>query len=394
MKHIGAWIKRRKKLLAALCLLAVLAAAWAAFSAKNRAAAAAAATAQVQTFLLEKGTVARTLSMNGTVQSAAAAQAATRLPYAVSEVLVQVGDTVAEGDVIARLDTTELDSQIQTQSGALASESQQAQLNVAQAQRRLEDARNQKKIYEERGAGDLSSEAWDDLLRQASLAIEDAQDALTNAVSAAGAPSAGAQQLAELKRQRAECEITAPAGGVITQVDAVPGAAATTIATIEDPAALQVQALASEYDVNQIQVGQAVSFTSGAKDEFSGTVAYVAPKATAGANGDVMYEVHITVDGAPTALRLGMSARIKVLLEQRRNVFRVPLDAVGADAEGRAVVYAKRTDAAGGVQFEPVPVTTGLESDLQVEISGAGLTEGMELRSLAETGDFAATMGG
>ena len=30
------------------------------------------------------------------------------------------------------------------------------------------------------------------------------------------------------------------------------------------------------------------------------------------------------------------------------------------------------------------PVTTGMETDLSVEVSGEGLTEGMELRSLAD----------
>ena len=34
--------------------------------------------------------------------------------------------------------------------------------------------------------------------------------------------------------------------------------------------------------------------------------------------------------------------------------------------------------------FTPIPVTTGMETELSVEVSGDGLTEGMELRSLAD----------
>ena len=62
----------------------------------------------------------------------------------------------------------------------------------------------------------------------------------------------------------------------------------------------------------------------------------------------------------------------------------VPLDAVGVDENGAPVVYQKTTDAEGNVTFVPVPVTTGMETDLSVEVSGEGLTEGMELRSLAD----------
>ena len=43
------------------------------------------------------------------------------------------------------------------------------------------------------------------------------------------------------------------------------------------------------------------------------------------------------------------------------------------------MVYAKQPDGS----FEPVPVTTGLESDFEAEISGEGLSEGMEIQSLA-----------
>ena len=42
------------------------------------------------------------------------------------------------------------------------------------------------------------------------------------------------------------------------------------------------------------------------------------------------------------------------------------------------------TDAEGNVTFTPIPVTIGMETELYVEVSGEGLTEGMELRSLAD----------
>lgn len=386
MKKIGGFVKAHKKLLIVLAVLAVLAVVWTGYTGRAQAAMAQAAQANVQTLTLARGDLARSLTVNGSVQSGNTAQAATKLVYPVSEVLVKVGDVVAEGDVVARLDTADLDEQIKNAQAALGTEKQQSDLSVSQAQRRVEDARNQKKVYEDRGQGDMSDEAWDDLLRQASLAIEDAQDALRSAMLGAGASSATAQSLKDLKRQRSQCEITAPAAGVITEIQAVAGAPATNIASIEDPAALEVIAQVREYDVNQIKEGQNVTFTSGAKDTFHGKVTFVAPKAQLSSSGEATYQVTFSVGDATEALRLGMTARVKIILEEKKNVYSVPLDAVGADAEGNAVVYAKRAGADGTAVFEPLVVTTGMETDLAVEISGEGLEEGLELRSLAESG--------
>ena len=143
--------------------------------------------------------------------------------------LVSEGDVVAEGDVLATLDTTDLDAQIKVQQEAVAAEKQQNDLSISQAQRRLEDARNQKTIDEDVTA-DWDQTERDAKLRQDSLAIEDAQDVLVNAVTAADAPSAAAQQLKTLQNAKKQCTITAPCAGTITQVKAVVGGAAGEIA--------------------------------------------------------------------------------------------------------------------------------------------------------------------
>ncbi len=383
MSRIISFFGRHKKALIALAILAAVGAfGW---TRMNRAAEAAqkAAAQQVQTFTLEKGDLSRTLSVSGSIQSAQVTEVAAAQTYPVAEVLVSEGDVVAEGDVIATLDTTDLDAQIQVQQEAVAAEKQQNELSISQAQRRLEDARNQKAIDEEVTAEWEQTEK-DAKLRQDSLAIEDAQDVLVNAVTAADAPSAAAQQLKTLQIAKKQCTITAPCSGTVTQVKAVVGGAAGAIATIENQSALEALLSVREYDINQLAVGQSVTLTSGAKDVFHGAITWIAPKATVNENGEASYAVKVSVDDATEALRLGMTAKAKVLLEEKKGVFSVPLDAVGTDENGEAVVYRKDTDAEGNVTFTPIPVTTGMETELSVEVSGEGLTEGMELRSLAD----------
>lgn len=389
MSRITSFLGRHKKALIVLAVLAV--AGTVGWMRVNQAAAAAqkAAAQQVQTFTLEKGDLSRTLSVSGSIQSAQVTQVAAAQTYPVAEVLVSEGDVVAEGDVLATLDTTDLDAQIKVQQEAVAAEKQQNDLSISQAQRRLEDARNQKTIDEDVTA-DWDQTERDTKLRQDSLAIEDAQDVLVNAVTAADAPSAAAQQLKTLQNAKKQCTITAPCAGTITQVKAVVGGAAGEIATIENQSALEALLSVREYDVNQLSVGQSVTLTSGAKDVFHGSISWIAPKATVNKNGEVnengeaSYAVKVSVDDATGALRLGMTAKAKVLLEEKKGVFSVPLDAVGTDENGETVVYQKNTDAEGNVTFTPIPVTTGVETDLSVEVSGEGLTEGMELRSLAD----------
>ena len=383
MSRIISFFGRHKKALIALAILAAVGAfGW---TRMNQAAVAAqkAAEQQVQTFTLEKGDLSRTLSVSGSIQSAQVTEVAAAQTYPVAEVLVSEGDVVAEGDVIATLDTTDLDAQIQVQQEAVAAEKQQNELSISQAQRRLEDARNQKAI-DEGVTADWEQTEKDAKLRQDSLAIEDAQDVLVNAVAAADAPSAAAQQLKTLQSAKAQCTITAPCSGTVTQVKAVVGGAAGAIATIENQSALEALLSVREYDINQLAVGQSVTLTSGAKDVFHGSITWIAPKATVNENGEASYAVKVSVDDATEALRLGMTAKAKVLLEEKKGVFSVPLDAVGTDENGEAVVYRKDTDAEGNVTFTPIPVTTGMETELSVEVSGEGLTEGMELRTPAD----------
>jgi len=139
MKKIVGFISEHKKLLIVLAVLAVAVVVWQVYAGRAQAAAAQAMQANVQTLTLQRGDLARTLSANGSVQSGNAAQAATKLTYPVSEVLVKVGDTVAEGDVVARLDTTDLDEQIKNLQAALSAEKQQSDLAVAQAQHAVKE---------------------------------------------------------------------------------------------------------------------------------------------------------------------------------------------------------------------------------------------------------------
>ena len=81
----------------------------------------------IRTTTLEKGTLDDSFSSTGTVKSAATSNVTTSLNYSIKSVLVSVGDEVKKGDVIATLDTSDLESQIEREEKSLASSKEQAQ---------------------------------------------------------------------------------------------------------------------------------------------------------------------------------------------------------------------------------------------------------------------------
>lgn len=67
---------------------------------------------ETRTTVLNKTSLVNSISVNGTVKSIDVVNITTTLPYKVTEILVQVGDRVKKGDVIAKLDTTEIQKSI------------------------------------------------------------------------------------------------------------------------------------------------------------------------------------------------------------------------------------------------------------------------------------------
>ena len=84
--------------------------------------------------------------------------------------------------------------------------------------------------------------------------------------------------------------------------------------------------------------------------------------------------------GKDSGLLIGLSAKVEIILSQVTDVYAVPCDAVGTDENGGSVVYAR---SGGETEFTAIPVETGMETDYYIEISGEGLSDGMEVKTSA-----------
>lgn len=225
---------------------------------------------------------------------------------------------------------------------------------------------------------------------QAEKQLETASDNLDTAKKNLD-KSGSSDTLKDLQEQLTKCTLTAETSGTVTSLNATVGSICSdTVATIQDTNDLKVAVTIREYDVPNVSIGMKARITSDATDgEISGTLTQISPTATAATGGQGSsstsgtFSAEVSVDGASSGLLIGMNANVEIVQSTTDNVFVVPYDAVGTEADGAKYVMVKTGGEGADATFEKVTVTTGAENDYYIEIRGDALTEGMEVRSSA-----------
>lgn len=226
----------------------------------------------------------------------------------------------------------------------------------------------------------------------ANQSIHSAQDTITSEKIAANTESLQAD-IRTLNDNLKKCTVTAPTSGTITAVYAEENATANGLMfTIEDIQGLQVKVKVKEYDLPSVKEGMKAIITADATGnvEYEGIVQKIAPAAigagtskstAAGAaattNNNVEFEAEVLIQTPNTPLRIGMTAKAKIITQERPSVLSVPYDALTTNEKGETIVYTPQKQADNTYQAVAIPVKTGVETDLSIEISGEGLTAGM-----------------
>ncbi len=317
------------------------------------------AEAAYETTRVDRGTLDRTVTATGVIRPVVGAEivVGSRVSGRVERLPVQVGDAVEAGDLLAQLDASVLDAEIDQATAELA---------VAQAER---------------------DEARGDFQRAQQLAdegivpkreLEQAQRALTVAEARVKKRQA---QLASAEIQRGYTRIVAPIRGVIAEVTTREGEtvaasfASPEFVTIIDLDQLEVRAFVDETDIGRVRVGQVAAFTVDTYPQrnFAATVTAIEPKAEL-QNSVVNYVIVLTFEtDSDVVLRPEMTARLRIELERRDDVLTVPRKALHR-RDGRQFVTVQRAG-----EWIEQEVTSGWRTDQAVEIV-TGLDEGDLLR--------------
>lgn len=227
--------------------------------------------------------------------------------------------------------------------------------------------------------------------------IENAEDSLRTAQSNGNKSIKEAQkQVDEAEKNLEKCSVTASISGTITAVNVESGDTYSggEMFQIDDTSSYTVSTTVDEYDISDVSVGQKVVILTEAtdEDELEGEISFVAPStnstsSTQSSEGNGMnssssdgYEVKISVKTKDKRLKMGLTAKCSIILEEAEDVYAVPYDAIQEKKDGSSVIYIKESgESSENENQTELSVTKGMESDYYVEISGEGLSEGLQV---------------
>lgn len=289
----------------------------------------------------------------GTVNLEADSEAAVvaRVSGEIREVLVEEGETVAAGQVLARLDGDRLRLQRDQALADLNKLKQEYRRNVELHDRGL-----------------VSEGAFENLRFEL-----DALDA--------------AYRLARL--ELSYTEIRAPIAGVISERLARQGNNAMSgdpLFQISNPGSLVAYLYVPQKDLFQFDVGQTAQLVLDALpgEEFGGQVARISPAIDPGTG---TFRVTLEVDDPAGELRAGMFARVQIVYDVRTDAILIPAEAVlEEDAETAVFVVEdgtakRRVVGTGFASDDSIEVLSGLEESEEVIVVGqAGLKDGTPVK--------------
>ncbi|HCQ98171.1 MAG TPA: efflux RND transporter periplasmic adaptor subunit [Acidobacteria bacterium] len=277
---------------------------------------------EVSTVTLTRGDVVDTVGATGALEAVTTVQVGSQVSGIIEYLYADFNSIVREGDVIARLEPSIFETQIeQAQANLARSEADVERLRVT-----LDDATNQLARSEDLAARELIS----------TIELEAAQVTVRSAAAQLKSAEASVvQSQASLNQNQVNLDhtvITAPIDGIVIarQVDegqtVAAGMSAPELFIIAaDLTEMQVIANIDESDVGRIRPGQPVTFTvdAYAAEEFDGTVSQIRLEPVVLQNV-VTYATVIDVPNNELKLKPGMTATVTLEIARSEDTLRVP----------------------------------------------------------------------
>ena len=281
---------------------------------------------EVSTVTLTRGDIVDTVGATGALEAVTTVQVGSQVSGIIEALYADYNSIVREGEVIARLEPSLFETQIEQGRANLA----RSEADVERLQVTLEDAKAQLVRSEDLSSRDLISITE---LESAQVAVRSAEAQLKSAQASVTQSQASLNQN---EVNLGHTVITAPIDGIVIarQVDMGQTVAASMSAPelfiiAADLTKMRVIANIDESDVGRIRPGQAVTFTvdAYAAEEFEGTVSQIRLEPVVRQNV-VTYATVIDVPNNELKLKPGMTATVTLEVARRENVLRVPNSAL------------------------------------------------------------------
>lgn len=268
-------------------------------------------------YIVEPQALERTLPLTGTLTPFNEATVKAKVAGELVAVTVREGEPVRQGQVLARIDQTEVQARVAAR---------RADLSAARAQ--LEWAgknRDTQKALLEKGF--IAQAAFDNVQSNYDVAL-----ARLRAAEA---------ELVVAQKSLGDSVLVAPFAGIVSLRHAQAGervALDGKVVTVVDLARLQLEAAVPASEIGKLRLGQSVAFRVDGFGEqrFAGRIDRINPATVAGSRSINVYAV---IDNPQGVLRGGLFAQGAVSLERIEGALVVPASAVREEL-GRNVVYA------------------------------------------------------
>jgi len=387
-----------------LCMLALVSgcSSSASQNAHNAQAASAPGPVLIDTVKVETRMLQRSIEAVGTLDPNEEVTVSNQVEGTIEKLFVDLGDAVRAGQVIAQLDTRELELNVHQQEAALqqelarvgltdpnASFDETATSQVRQAEATFADARikldRTKKLAE---SGVIAQQQLDAQQAQydfAEAAVRSSRETVRNIRATIAARKAS---LAFAEKKLADAKITAPLAGFIKERPASAGQflkANSSVVTIVQSSPLKLHADVPEIAVSYIRTGGAVEFYVDAfpNRAFQGKIARLSPSVDQQTR---TLRLEAIVNNADGALKPGFFARVTIQTDRKDKSLVVPSDSL-TTVSGIEKVFvvdngriAERIVRSGVHTGNGIEIVEGLkEGELIAKSNLAGLQQGREV---------------
>jgi HlyD family secretion protein len=318
----------------------------------------------------------------------------------VKKLLVDAGDKVKKGQLLAQLDKVEIEAQVEQSRAAV--ESAEASLTSSQAdyERAKVDAEGPdvpllKRAYDRAVGmakeGVVSTSALEDAQKNYELAlnkqnVSKAQATVLKAKIAQARGQLGQDRanLKQLEEQLSYTDIVSPIDGVVLSRDVemgdavssilVLGSSATLVMTLGDTSSVYVKGKVDESDIGKVYLGQPARIkVESFKDKtFNGVVTKISPMGVEKDNVTT-FEVRVSINNPGGELKAEMTANAEIILEEHKNVLQIPEGAIIYDKDKKASVEIPDPSAKDGKK--KIAVNIGISNGAKTELL-SGLKEG------------------
>jgi HlyD family secretion protein len=371
---------------------------------------------RVATLKREDMVVSVSATATGTAESEAEVSLRAEVPGRILHLLVDEGDRVAPGQVVAELDPREVEAQIALARAELATararvEEEQAGIVVLQERirtridetratrdRTAKDLERMRALHAEgavaRQQVDLAQAEFDVASAAHAAALAERDQLAVKEHQVAGARALVAQKEAQIRLlevQRSRLHLRSPIAGLVTrrlanegEVIGLGGGSTVTLGgplfTLVDLGRLFIRATVDEYDARLLRLGQEarVALEAMPGRSFRGRVYKISPAVSGERQEARTFTIRVALEEGKAFLKPGMSADVEVIVARRPNALSVPNQAI-MEREGKKWVYRISDGQARSTQ-----VTVG-ESNWNATEILEGLREGDQIITNPDT---------